>query len=60
MQQQSNALSSQPNQPNRGLGLSSNVPSTQQLKMMVEQIQLAVQAGHLNPQVILFYHATYS
>lgn len=54
-QQQSNALSSQANQPNRGLGLSSsssNVPSQQQLKHMVQQIQLAVQAGHLNPQIL--------
>lgn len=52
VQQQSNALSSQPNQPNRATGLSNNVPSTQQLKHMVQQIQLAVQAGHLNPQIL--------
>lgn len=54
VQQQSNALSSQANQPNRGIGLSSNVPPKHQhqLTTMVQQIQLAVQAGHLNPQIL--------
>lgn len=54
VQQQSNALSNQANQPNRGIGLSSNVPSKHQhqLTTMVQQIQLAVQAGHLNPQIL--------
>jgi len=54
VQQQSNALSSQANQPNRGLGISPNVPSKHQqyLTTMAQQIQLAVQAGHLNPQIL--------
>merc|ERR1712061_577607 len=27
-------------------------PSAQQLRMLVQQIQMAVQAGHLNPQIL--------
>ena len=30
----------------------SNQPSAQQLKLLVQQIQMAVQAGHLNPQIL--------
>ncbi|KAG9508857.1 Protein Gawky, partial [Fragariocoptes setiger] len=48
---QSSALNNQSSgQPNRES--SNNVPSTQQLKQMVQQIQLAVQAGHLNAQIL--------
>merc|ERR1712223_823871 len=38
--------STRPQQP------SSTQPSAQQLRMLVQQIQMAVQAGHLNPQIL--------
>lgn len=44
-------------QPVRGVGsltnnsAQQNVPSAAQLRHLVQQIQMAVQAGHLNPQV---------
>jgi trinucleotide repeat-containing gene 6 protein len=37
--------STRPQQPN-------SQPSAQQLRMLVQQIQMAVQAGHLNPQIL--------
>merc|ERR1719158_1295891 len=37
--------STRPQQP-------TNQPSAQQLRMLVQQIQMAVQAGHLNPQIL--------
>ena len=37
--------------PTGGAG-GSNQPSAQQLKLLVQQIQMAVQAGHLNPQIL--------
>ena len=30
----------------------SSQPSAQQLRILVQQIQMAVQAGHLNPQIL--------
>lgn len=43
--------SRQPQQPQQQQQPSSQ-PSAQQLRMLVQQIQMAVQAGHLNPQIL--------
>lgn len=40
-------------QPSVGSRVNSqSVPSTNQLRLIVQQIQMAVQAGHLNPQIL--------
>lgn len=38
--------------PHRPQQQPSSQPSTQQLRILVQQIQMAVQAGHLNPQIL--------
>ena len=42
----------QPQQPQQQQQQPSSQPSAQQLRMLVQQIQMAVQAGHLNPQIL--------
>ena len=53
-----NAMSQQPRQPQQPQPQQqqqqppSSQPSAQQLRILVQQIQMAVQAGHLNPQIL--------
>lgn len=46
------SLSMPPISSTRPSGQPGSQPSAQQLRMLVQQIQMAVQAGHLNPQIL--------